>query len=527
MQFESSEAPEASESHAPEVVPIPSVEPARRLHATSLMFLMIARVRSYLFPAIAAIAAAASGGTFFIGLLIFVFVVALAGDLVRFFTLRYLIANGELVVRQGLLHKHQRNVPLERIQNIDLVQNPLHRLFKVAEVRIETASGTEAEATLRVLSLGEIDRLRRHVEHERTAASSHADQSHAESAVVQTPREDRLILEIPPWELIKRGLIGNRGTIMLMVFAGGMYEYGLHEQINWEWAEQRLDGINQIGWVMRIVFGAGFLILFFGFLRCLSAAWFLLRFFGYRLTSDGRDLKVSAGLLTRVSATVPLRRVQFISVHQPLLARLIGHASIRIETAGGAGSENEDASKTIGRRWFVPIIDKSDVSRLLGELRDGLVAEEEGFDWKSLSKLTANRLVRKALFVSILAASIAAISVRWWAIPIGLGLALILIWHALQYPSFTKYARFEKGVVFRSGIFERKMSFTFFDKVQAVSCRQSPFDRRWKMARLQVDTAAAGPADHKIEVPYLDDEFARQEFTAISNISSGKALQMA
>ena len=40
---------------------------------------------------------------------------------------------------------------------------------------------------------------------------------------------------------------------------------------------------------------------------------------------------------------------------------------------------------------------------------------------------------------------------------------------------------------------------------------QSPFDRRWKMAKLSVDTAAAGPADHRIKIPLLDEDFAREE----------------
>jgi len=41
------------------------------------------------------------------------------------------------------------------------VQNVLHRLLRVAEVRIETASGQGAEATMRVLGLGEVEALRR------------------------------------------------------------------------------------------------------------------------------------------------------------------------------------------------------------------------------------------------------------------------------------------------------------------------------------------------------------------------------
>ena len=75
-----------------------------------------------------------------------------------------------------------------------------------------------------------------------------------------------------------------------------------------------------------------------------------------------------------------------------------------------------------------------------------------------------------------------------------------------------RYCRLENGVVYRSGILSRKISITFFDKIQTLRVDQSPFDRRWKMARLSVDTAAAGPANHTIAVPYLAESFAQDEF---------------
>ncbi|MFN9341151.1 MAG: hypothetical protein ACK6DB_01015, partial [Planctomycetota bacterium] len=42
--------------------------------------------------------------------------------------------------------------------------------------------------------------------------------------------------------------------------------------------------------------------------------------------------------------------------------------------------------------------------------------------------------------------------------------------------------------------------------------------RRWKMAVLSVDTAAAGPAEHVIEIPLLQADFARDEFSALREL---------
>ena len=80
-----------------------------------------------------------------------------------------------------------------------------------------------------------------------------------------------------------------------------------------------------------------------------------------------------------------------------------------------------------------------------------------------------------------------------------------------------RYAETEFGVVYRSGLYNRKLSMTFFDRIQTLRLDQSPFDRRWKMATLSIDTAAAGPADHRVHVKYLDEQFAHQCFSRLSS----------
>ena len=104
---------------------------------------------------------------------------------------------------------------------------------------------------------------------------------------------------------------------------------------------------------------------------------------------------------------------------------------------------------------------------------------------------------------------------RPWGFLAGVvALPLLLLWTRRQSRSM-RYARSDLGVVYRSGVINRKISITFFDKIQAMRMDQSPFDRRWSMARLSIDTAAAGPAGHVISVPYLDLEFARREFASL------------
>jgi putative membrane protein len=244
----------------------------------------------------------------------------------------------------------------------------------------------------------------------------------------------------------------------------------------------------------------------------LGIIWYLLRFHGYRLSRCGNELRIACGLLTKVSAVVPLRRIQFISVHRPWILRWMGYASIRIETAGGSGTDKEDPASTVSRRWFAPVLPEHRVSELLGELRDGLDWDESAVDWKPLAPKAGKRMLRLAVIQSLLFAAVGLAAWRPWGWTAGLVVLPILVAWAVRRSRSVRYARTDFGVSYRSGVLNRKLSLTFFEKIQTLSIDQSPFDRRWKMATLSIDTAAAGPAEHKIVIPYLDEAFAREEF---------------
>ena len=268
-------------------------------------------------------------------------------------------------------------------------------------------------------------------------------------------------------------------------------------------------GLQGGQWIVKAVVG---IVLLLVLLRIVSVVWYMLRFHGYQLTRDGDDLRISCGLFTKVSATVPRSRIQFISVHRSFLRRRLGLASIRIETAGGAGTEQENAAATVSRSWFVPIITEGEVPRVLNELRADLCWSADEVAWQGVSPKARARLTRVAVMVSsILILTGALLEPVWGWLP-GIVLFPAVLWIAFRGVSAKKYAQLVEGLVYQSGVFTKKMSFSFFDRIQTISLQQSPFDRRWDMARLLIDTAAAGPADHKIEVKYLEAEVAKSQF---------------
>ena len=166
---------------------IPDAPPMEWLHPTSLIFDVIAHGRTYIVPAMIALFSAASGNWGGIWFAAIFFVPAITVSIIRFFTLRFVIRDHELIVTEGLLFRKARTVPVSRIQNVDLVQNVLHRLIGVAEVRVETASGTEPEAVLRVLSQAKIESLRKGIFSSRDRVTPEVSQRVSDPTIAASP----------------------------------------------------------------------------------------------------------------------------------------------------------------------------------------------------------------------------------------------------------------------------------------------------------------------------------------------------
>ena len=504
--------------------------PWQRVHPISLLFVVIAKLRQWIIPIVFGLLGARQGSLLAIGLGIMAFAILLGFSITRFLTLRFRLAGGELQVRDGIFFRSSRTVPVNRIQNIDLIQNVLHRIFGVAEVRIETASGKEPEAVLQVLTLADVERLRASVFAQSSAIAAGATTIKAvDSAtgevgavvpLIPLERPQQLLLAITLKQLALAGLTSNRGLLLIPIALGTLYESrGMTRGFRNQFRINSDDIINRLPQGLSIpMMVVGFLvgcIVLFALLKLFSFAWFVIRFYGYQLWSVGDDLRIGCGLLTKVSATIPRARIQFISIHRSWLGRRLGLAAIRIETAGGGGSEHENASQSVGRRWFVPVISESQVVGLIEQLRPGIEWRESQFDWQPLSPRAGKRLQRMGILATVVLTLVAGFIWQPWGAAIGIALLPSFLWLAWRKAKAMRYARCGALVVYRSGLLTRKCSCAFVDKIQAVQLRESPFDRRWKMATLAVDTAAAGPAEHRILVKYLDATVAQREYSSL------------
>ncbi|HEV2870405.1 MAG TPA: PH domain-containing protein, partial [Actinomycetota bacterium] len=127
----------------------------RRLHVLSPVFFAIGHAWR-LWPLALLVAARRQLWLLGLGAL-----VLLAWSTIEWLRRTYELEGGALRLEEGVLARKLRSVPFDRIQQVDLVRKPLHRLLGVASLRVETAGGgSSAEVDLDVVTLDEARALR-------------------------------------------------------------------------------------------------------------------------------------------------------------------------------------------------------------------------------------------------------------------------------------------------------------------------------------------------------------------------------
>jgi putative membrane protein len=532
-----------------------------RLHPTSILFSMAGGLKAFLLPAIILLVTtgrssrAPSGSRGFgpgpwmsgwmpgdveianwqFWFLLFLIPSALVA-VARYLSFRLQYEGTELVIRSGIIFRNERHVPYARIQNLDAVRSVAHRLLGVAEVRVETGGGQAPEATISVLHDTVFEEMRRRIFEGRARVAQGDVRGDAAQTDTAAPTvavvEPRTLLYLPPRELLLNGVIDNRGMVLVAAVYGLAWQTGLFRDVWGRLARGAFGpdfvretmltlaagGVPSLARIAVVLGGVVGLLLL---VRVLSMAWSWIRLHEFRLSRVGEDLRTQYGLLTHVTTTVPLRRVQMLTIRETPLQRLVKRMSVRVETAGGHGHGASENGPKQPREWLAPIVRRAAVPALVREVLPGM--ELSALQWQPLHPRAFQRGLKPAALIALATTApiVGLLGVRGLLVlPFTLTWLGVVTWKQVQH---MQWAATEDAVAFRSGWLWRHVTVAPVVKIQTVSCNESPFDRRAAMATLQVDTAGGGL--HRITVPYLARETAKTLYDKLATQTAQTAFR--
>ncbi len=477
----------------------------RRLHPWSWLFVLLTNLRHIALPAIALLVFGRGEAWELLG--------ALAALLLALHSViyslgfRWRIADGELVIREGIIDRTERHLPFARIQNVSQRRNILHRLFKVTELRIESAGGTEPEARMVVIALREAEDLEALLRR-RTRAG--VDAGSADAVIADTPRT---LLRLGAGELARLGIASNRGLVVVAAAIGAIAQLGYDPSKlpgvrgvwNWieSWSGDWFRGLGPFDVVISVI-----VLLFMALLalRVLSVLLALFRHWGFVLERDGRRVATEEGLLTRVRAGAAVDRIQRVCVEETLLMRLMRRQALRIDVAGGITLDGDDRGQRL--RWLTPIAPPAVVAGLVHELLPTLAVDRA--QWLRLHPRAWRRLVTAPSVLLTVGLVLLAIGRGGPADPmlplliaVWLGGLLFILLHARGWARWARYAHDGGRLAFREGWLSRRWTSVEIARIQAVAIEAGPLDRWAGMATVAVDVAGTPFGSASLAIPYL------------------------
>jgi putative membrane protein len=250
----------------------------------------------------------------------------------------------------------------------------------------------------------------------------------------------------------------------------------------------------------------------------------------------GDELQYERGALRRFDGSIPLDKIQTITIEDTPLKRTLGYATLRVETAGytpGQGGDSADAATA------VPLATRGRVLELANDLEPFGDPDFERPPKRVRRRYLARYLLAVAAatgglyalaqFVSLpLPLPVVGQSIPWYlplvVVPV-LPVAAHLKWIHRGWWLGPVHA------VTRNGVLRRRVNVVPYYRIQTVIDSRSPFQRRWRLATVTIDTAGSlsilGSAAAAVDVDFETADRLRQDLderlrTALAERRAGR-----
>ncbi len=475
----------------------------QRLHPLTLIHRVILSLPALLLALLPAIRNPDASSWLYIGMLLLygIFVIPLL--VVQYLRFRYQVSEKEIVIHSGVFTYQHRNIPIERIQNIEIEQKPLSRLLGTAKVKIETAGSASAEGVIEYVALPKAHAIReavrahqearrRRSDDRRTEAlrdADHVDSANAASAstdaaaslraaATEADTQPRLLHQMTLGRVLLSGVFRFSLLYLVVIFSATEYlGFEPEDVARWIGGERFNAFVTAMEREPVVVIAAtAFMILILAWITGIVTN--LNRFYGFRLTLEGDKLHIRQGLLTVSDATIPLRRIQAFLVRSNPLMEAFGWYRLELQTIGlDAAERGNQVAAPFARREEI-----LDIARAIRPI-------EEPSDLLPVSRLMIRRtFVRYAVGLAVLCGAAAFL---WPQALWGLtALPLLLVIAVMQYRRHG-YETTREFLFVRRGVFRRTLWIVPVERFQVFYSTQSLFQRRLGLRSVFVDTPGA------------------------------------
>jgi putative membrane protein len=495
--------------------------PGERLHALSWLFVLMAQLWNLLPLLLTVLIAGRLGkndGWELIATVLAAITLS-AYSMFYTFSFRFWVEADEIVVKEGLFDRTLRHVPFSRIQNVAFRQSLLHRLFGVVELHLESGAGAKPEAKLTVLPKARATQLEQEIRGTNAAPSGvvvTTDLPGKTAAITALPTAPRVLHQLPFSDLLRLGLISNRGVLVIgtafyFLNQSRLMPTNLFKTIG-RWVRDSLGVAH--GPLFWLLSGLCSLLLILVVVRIASILHAIYSFYDFKLSAEGERLQVEHGLITRLGGGTLASQIVAFLLRDGWLYRCFQRQSVEVILPGNSAVDGGGNNAAAGMRYLSPLTTPNVANQLIQRASGISLAH---CNWQPLHLLAWRRMLKWPLvFLSFAALAAASYVYLIWQFK---GLALLMLVYSLcvfwLHYSCKRNARASGFVltpselIIRAGHFSQTTLLIPRREIQSVSLSQSPFDRSHRMANVHIDLRAGSVINMpEAVVKYLPDNVA-------------------
>ncbi|MDV6378511.1 PH domain-containing protein [Sporosarcina sp. GW1-11] len=428
----------------------------------------------------------------------------LVSGIIKWRRFDYWFEDQELRIESGLFVRKKRYIPFDRIQSLDYTEGIFHRPLQLVKVKVETAgssSGKDAEAELTAITKEAAGRIEEEIQRAKKMKMKIIGpvlQQNEELVLVKKLEE---LVEHPASAPVKFTM-KTKDLLVLATTSSGIgvilsgafvFLSQIEELIPFDWLFGELESFVKFGvFVIGIMIVLGLLLVWL-----LSVVMTFVANYDFKVALDKNDLVITRGLLEKKRVTIPLNRVQNITIAENPFRQLFGYATVILNSAGGTGESS--------RIKLFPLAKRDRVIEPLQELFPNVDFSEPS---EKIGKRGKYFYYRLKLFITFLI----VVAVSYYLFPYGLFASLLLpvvFTHGIWQYKTAAYAIMPKQLTMRYRGISRHTVFTVKDRIQSMEIDQNYFHRRKKVATLTINVKSGMSLDAPA-IRHMSEEKAEQ-----------------
>lgn len=403
----------------------------------------------------------------------------------------FYVSGDEFILKKGYLRKKVLSIPLERIQSVNTKQNLIQQLLNVVSLEIDTAGAVGKELKIHALEkpfAGELENQIRSGKKKVRILETDETEEIPEVA-------EELILRLTPTDLLKIGISQNHLRTGLIIIAFGFQIFqqiqDLFQEKAEEYSNEFVGFMSNSNWALITFLLVFFLLISIGF----SLFTTLFKYFDFKLLKKDDSYRIESGIINKRNVVIPHNKVQELDWETNPVKKRFGIYNLVFKQAVSGQNRRQQVVDAPGC-----------LSKHLELLKTDLFGPDQLSD---SPKYNTHPYYFRRLWIffgwlPVLVASLFLYpEILFWS-----GAILWLLAAAGYSRLMLKKSYFRinnEQIRISKGAISHKWKQMEMYKIQAVEFRQTFFQKRRKLASLQIMNASGS-----MTIPYIDEKLAMQ-----------------